>query len=201
MTTLAASANAWAGRVAGKKAVEAAAATTTRTNGAALQHVQLYSSSSSSSSSAPPPPPPVAHAKLQDSFLSGGSAAALDAMERRYNAGEQVPESWAAFLGALNQGANAGELSAGYASYKAGNNALPFAARAAMDTAGSQDTLKVAALVRAYQVAGHAVADLDLECGLALHDGLAGGHVPLLDQPEDVFFDELAQLCHVCFPP
>ena len=176
MTTLAASANAWAGRVAGKKAVEAAAATTTRTNGAALQHVQLYSSSSSSSSSsAPPPPPPVAHAKLQDSFLSGGSAAALDAMERRYNAGEQVPESWAAFLGALNQGANAGELSAGYASYKAGNNALPFAARAAMDTAGSQDTLKVAALVRAYQVAGHAVADLD---PLGIREADLDGTVP-----------------------
>ena len=115
-------------------------------------------------------PPPLA--ELSDSFLSGASASALEALEADFDRGASVPPSWEAFFRAISTGARPAELAAQHAALSRGAGA---SASLALAPASAMAT-KVLALTQAFQTYGHREADLD---PLGMHRG--GVTTPPLD--------------------
>ena len=108
--------------------------------------------------------------QLSDSFLSGSSAAYLEAMEIDHARGTEVEPSWAAFLGALaasDGGASPAQLAEAYANFAASASkaaaANPHHGALSPAAASSADTMmtKVLALAQSYESLGHRMADLD----------------------------------------
>ncbi|BDA47181.1 2-oxoglutarate dehydrogenase, mitochondrial [Coccomyxa sp. Obi] len=110
---------------------------------------------------APPDPKPVPLPKLKDSFLDGTSSTYLEELEERYRADPtSVDKSWASFFRSLEQGVAPEAVAEAYHAYEQGSPVSPLQA-AAVSNQTIQESQRLLLLVRAYQVNGHFMADLD----------------------------------------
>lgn len=118
----------------------------------------------------------VARFSTPDSFLSGSSAVYVDQM---YSAWKKDPASvhasWAAFFTNQDAGYKSSDSFASVSSAKSGelSSAVPSSGSGVL----SSDTMKIIHLVRAYQVSGHELANVD---PLNLHN-FRNGEPPVLD--------------------
>ena len=109
-------------------------------------------------------------AKLaKDDFLDGTSAGYLEQLEKQWEGGESgVEGSWAAFLRQLERGAKPNELAEAHAQLQNAPKTAPTVQPQANAEHLVDRSLRLFMLLRAYQVRGHYLANLD-PLGLAKH--------------------------------
>ncbi len=110
-------------------------------------------------------PEPVPLAEMSDSFLSGTSAAYLEALESDHARGGAVEPSWANFLQAMaaNGGTSPAQLARAYAHFGA-MSPRPHPAAAPATVVEPRDDItgtKVLTMIQAFQALGHRMADCD----------------------------------------
>lgn len=117
--------------------------------------------SSASVAQQPPAPKPVPLPKLKDSFLDGTSSTYLEELEQRYQADPRsVDKTWASFFNSLDTGVAPEAVAEAYHAFERGETTSPLTA-VTLSTQTIQESMKLVTLVRAYQVHGHAAANLD----------------------------------------
>jgi len=97
--------------------------------------------------------------KLQDSYLSATSASYMENLEQQVKEDpSSVDKTWSNFFSQMDKGNSPSDISQAYSSWKDGSE-VSLSSDASHQTI--KESMKLLMLIRAYQVTGHAVADID----------------------------------------
>ena len=106
------------------------------------------------------PPKPTPNREMRDDFLNAASAQYLEAMEDEYRKDPtSVHESWAALLRQLDSGLTGAQVSEMHDAMASGT--APVAVGRPLDMQTIQESMRLTMLIRAYQISGHSIANLD----------------------------------------
>lgn len=105
-------------------------------------------------------PKPTPNREMRDDFVNAASASYLEAMEDEYRKDpKNVHESWAALLKQLDAGMSGAQVSEMHDAMASGT--APVAVGRPLDAQTIQESMRLIMLIRAYQISGHSIANLD----------------------------------------